>query len=197
MGKPIEVTRLDYTAIALRQLASHERDGAVVRRLLAIAAVLDGDSRTDAAKHNGMDRQTLRDWVHRYNAESVDGLHSRDTPGRPPALSKEQTEELRQMVLDGPDPKRHHVVRWRCADLRDEIQARWSVRLHVRSVGKLLHRLKMTRLQPRPFHPKVDVAAQETYKKISSARRGSIARSSARQTCRDLVPRRGAGRSKG
>ena len=86
MGKPIEVTRLDYTAMELRKLASHERDGAVVRRLLAIAAVLDGDSRTDAAKHNGMDRQTLRDWVHRYNAESVDGLHSRDIPGRPPAL---------------------------------------------------------------------------------------------------------------
>ena len=167
MGKPIEVTRLDYTAMQLRELASRERDGAVVRRLLAIAAVLDGDSRTEAAKHNGMDRQTLRDWVHRYNAESVDGLHSRDVPGRPPALSEEQREELRQMVLDGPDPKRHHVVRWRCADLRDEIEARWSVRLHVRSVGKLLKRLKMTRLQPRPYHPRVDLAAQETFKKNS------------------------------
>ena len=69
MGKPIEVTRLDYSAKELRELASYERDGAaVVRRLLAIAAVSDGDSRTEAAKHNGMDRQTLRDWVHRYNA---------------------------------------------------------------------------------------------------------------------------------
>ena len=63
MGKPIEVTRLDYTAMELRALASHERDRAVVRRLLAIAAVLDGDSRTEAAEHNGMERQTLRDWV--------------------------------------------------------------------------------------------------------------------------------------
>jgi transposase len=167
MGKAIEVTRLDYSAMELRERASHERDGPVVRRLLAIAAVLDGDSRTEAAKHSGMDRQTLRDWVHRYNAGSVDGLHSREIPGRPPALSDEQMEELRQMVLDGPDPNRHHVVRWRCADLRDEIEARWSVRLHVRSVGKLLHRLKMTRLQPRPYHPQVDVAAQETYKKTS------------------------------
>ena len=68
MGKPIEVIRLDYTALELRELASRERDGTVVRRLLAIAAVLDGDSRTKAARHNGMDRQTLRDWVHRDNA---------------------------------------------------------------------------------------------------------------------------------
>jgi transposase len=169
MGKPIEVIRLDYTALELRELASHERDGAVVRRLLAIAAVLDGDSRTKAARHNGMDRQTLRDWVHRYNAESVDGLHSRGIPGRSPALNDEQMEELRQIVLDGPDPERHQVVRWRCADLRDEIEARWSVRLHVRSVGKLLHRLKMTRLQPRPYHPQADIAAQEAYKKTSLA----------------------------
>lgn len=189
MGKPIEVTRLEYSAKELRELASHERDGAVVRRLLAIAAVLDGDSRTKAARHNGMDRQTLRDWVHRYNAESVDGLHSRDIPGRPPALSDDQMEELRQMVLDGPDPKRHQVIRWRCADLRDEIAARWSVRLHVRSVGKLLHRLKMTRLQPRPYHPQVDVVAQETYKKIPQSGSGSLARGGARQAGRDLVPR--------
>lgn len=169
MGKPIKVTRQDYRAMELRDLASRERDGAVVRRLLAIAAVLDGESRTEAARHNGMDRQTLRDWVHRYNAESVDGLHSHESPGRPPALSAEQMAELRQMVLDGPDPERHHVVRWRCVDLRDEIEARWSVRLHVRSVGKMLRRLKMTRLQPRPHHPQVDIAAQETYKKTSRA----------------------------
>ena len=103
-----------------------------------------------------MDRQTLRDWVHRYNAESVDGLHSRGIPGRSPALNDEQMEELRQIVLDGPDPERHQVVRW-------------SVRLHVRSVGKLLHRLKMTRLQPRPYHPQADIAAQEAYKKTSLA----------------------------
>jgi transposase len=175
MGKPIEVIRQDYTAMELRNLASYERDGAVVRRLLAIAAVLDGKSRTEAAQHNGMDRQTLRDWVHRYNAESVDGLHSRDIAGRPPALSGEQMEELRQMVLDGPDLERNQVVRWRCTDLRDEIEARWSVRGHIRSVGKLLHRLKMTRLQPRPYHPQADIEVQETYKKILLSGRASPA----------------------
>jgi transposase len=71
------------------------------------------------------------------------------------------------MVLEGPDPERDAVIRWRCADLRDAIAARWSVELHERSVGRLLHRLGMTRLQPRPFHPKKNAAAQEAFKKTS------------------------------
>jgi transposase len=114
-----------------------------------------------------MDRQTLRDWVHRYNDAGVAGLHSRVSPGRPGALNGAQMEELRSMVLEGPDPERDAVIRWRCADLRDAIAARWSVDLHERSVGRLLHRLGMTRLQPRPFHPKKNDAAQEAFKKTS------------------------------
>jgi transposase len=71
------------------------------------------------------------------------------------------------MVLEGPDPEVDGVIRWRCTDLRDAIEDRWSVRLHVRTVGRLLHRLDMTRLQPRPIHPKTDVAAQDAFKKNS------------------------------
>jgi transposase len=169
MGKPIEITRMDFSPTALRELAAHERDGAVVRRLLALAMILDGSSREEAARLNGMDRQTLRDWVHRYNTGGVEGLRPHVIPGRPPALSEARMEELRIMVLEGPDPERNQVYRWRCADLRDEITARWSVALHERSVARLLHRLNMTRLQPRPYHPKKDAAAQEAYKKTSLA----------------------------
>ena len=169
MGKAIEVTRLDLSAQELRAVAAGTHDGAVVRRLLAIALILEGYSRTEAARLNGMDRQTLRDWVHRYNAEGVSGLHSRHSPGRPCALDEAQLEELRIMVLEGPDLERHQVIRWRCADLRDEIAARWSVMLTERSVGRLLHRLDMTRLQPRPHHPRQDAAAQEAFKKTSPA----------------------------
>src|SRR5262249_38102298 len=111
----------------LRELAAGTRDGAAVRRLLAIALGLEGRSRAEAARLNGMDRQTLRDWVHRYNEEGVEGLYSRASPGRPSALTDEQMEELRTLVLEGPDPQRHQVIRWRCADLRAEIIARWSV----------------------------------------------------------------------
>jgi transposase len=77
MGRPIEISRFDLSATELRELASRTRGGAVVRRLLAIGLILDGHSREEAARLSGMDRQTLRDWVHRYNADGVAGLSSR------------------------------------------------------------------------------------------------------------------------
>jgi transposase len=169
MGRPIEITRLEHSAPALRELAAKTQDGAVVRRLLAIALILEGHSREAAARLCGMDRQILRDWVHRYNADGVAGLSSRWGAGRPPALNETQMEELRSLVLEGPDLERNKVVRWRCADLRAEIAARWSVSLTEGTVGKLLRRLHMTRLQPRPYHPKKDAVAQETFKKTSPA----------------------------
>lgn len=169
MGQPIEITRTEYSAAALRGLAGKTDDGAMVRRLLAMALVLEGESREEAASLNGMTRQTLRDWVHRYNAEGVAGLRSRTGPGRPPALSAAQMEELREIVLKGPDPERHIVVRWRCADLCEEVAERWSVRVCEQTMGRWLRRLEMTRLQPRPYHPKKDPKAEEAFKKTSAA----------------------------
>jgi transposase len=169
MGRAIEIICFDHSATELRELAARTQDGAVVRRLLAIALVLENHRREAAAQLNGMDRQTLRDWVLRYNAEGVAGLSSRCSPGRPPALNEVQMEELRTMVLEGPDLERNRVVRWRCADLRAEIASRWSVGVAERTVGKLLRRLRMTRLQPRPHHPKKDAAAQAAFKKTSPA----------------------------
>jgi hypothetical protein len=87
MGKPIDITRLDFSAEELRKFAAKVRDGRVVRRLLGISFLLEGRSREAAARASGMDRQTLRDWVHRYNAEGVAGLHPRPSPGRPSRLS--------------------------------------------------------------------------------------------------------------
>jgi len=168
MGQPIEITWTELSASALRVMAGKTDDGAVVRRLLAVALVLEGRSRTEAALLNGMTRQTLRDWVHRYNAEGVEGLRSRSGPGRPPFLTEAQMEELRAIVLKGPDPERHTVVRWRCADLCEEVAERWSVKVCEQTMGTWLRRLKMTRLQPRPYHPKKDPEAEVTFKKTSA-----------------------------
>jgi transposase len=87
MGRPIEISRCELSATELRELAARTRDGAEVRRLLAIALVLEGHPREAAAQLNGIDRQTLRDWVLRYNAEGVAGLSARCSPGRPLALN--------------------------------------------------------------------------------------------------------------
>jgi putative transposase len=95
--------------------------------------VLEGSSREEAARHAGMDRQTLRDWVHRDNAEGLDGLRDRRRPGPRPRLSPEQEAELATAVERGPDPDRDGVVRWRRVDLKALIEARFAVRLHERS----------------------------------------------------------------
>jgi transposase len=169
MGKRLAITRIEHTAEDLRAIASKSRDGAQVRRLLALASVLDGQSRTEAATQAGMDRQTLRDWVHRYNAAGVAGLKSGHGPGKPPSLTGEQMAELKATVLKGPDPETHGVVRWRCVDLRAEVARRFTVEVSERTIGKWLRKLELTRLQPRPFHPKKDDAAQAAFKKTLPA----------------------------
>jgi transposase len=165
MGQPIEITNLEYSAADLRCLASREKDGQVVRRLLALAMILGGYSRTEAAELNGMDRQTLRDWVHRYNADGLTGLISKVGLGPKALLNEAQMAELLALVLSGPDPDVDKVVRWRCVDLRAQVARRFSVEVTVCTIGRWLRELKLTRLQPRPFHPKKDMAAQEAFKK--------------------------------
>jgi len=163
----IAITRRELSAGELRREATRCRDAPASRRMLALALVLEGGSREDAARHAGMDRQTLRDWVHRYNAEGLAGLRDRPRSGRKPRLTAEQGAELAAVVERGPDADRDGVVRWRRIDLEALIKARYDVELHERSVGKLLHRLGFARLSVRPKHPLSDPAAQEAFKKAS------------------------------
>jgi transposase len=165
MGSAVRITRLDQTPQALRALAAKSRDASQARRLLAIALILEGICRAQAAQQTGMDRQTLRDWVHRYNEHSVAGLVSRTPPGPTPKLTEAQMAELRQLVIDGPDPKVHKVIRWRCVDLQAEVARRFDVTVDDGTIARWLHKLKLTRLQPRPYHPKKDAEAQEAFKK--------------------------------
>ena len=167
MGQAFMINRTDFTAPDLRALAVRTSDGAAMRRLLALALLLEGHSREAAAAMNGMTRQTLRDWVHRFNTRGVSGLRSRTSPGRPPMLSDEQMAELRGLVIAGPIPGRHGAARWRCADLCREIAARWPVTVCEQTAGRWLRQFGLTRLQPRPYHPKKDPAAEEAFKKTS------------------------------
>jgi transposase len=112
----VKVTRLELSAVQLRRLASRSQDGRSACRILAIALVLEGWSRAEAAEACGMDCQMLRDWVHRHNHDGVGGLSDAERSGRPPALSAEQMEDLKPLVLAGPDLAIHGVTRWRCFD---------------------------------------------------------------------------------
>ena len=165
MAAAVGITRTDHTAAGLRDLAVKSGDPAQSRRLLAIAMVLEGSSREDAARRTGMDRQTLRDWVHRYNEAGPGGLMSRTAPGAQPKLSEAQMAELRDLVIAGPDVAIHKVVRWRCVDLRAEVARRFGIKAGESTIAKWLHKFGLTRLQPRPVHPKKDPAAEEAIKK--------------------------------
>ena len=163
----VAITRTDMSARALRAAAAKTADAKVARRMLALAQVLEGAERKTAAETCGMDRQTLRDWVHRYNAEGLEGLSNRRSPGPPPRLSPAQKAELARLVREGPDLAVDGVVRWRRVDLQRRIEARFGVTMHERTVGKQLAALGFRRLSVRPQHPKSDPDAQETFKKTS------------------------------
>ena len=163
----VEIRRNDLSAGELRFAAARTKDAKAARRMLAIALVLEGADRRTAAESCGMDRQTLRDWVHRYNAEGIEGLSNRTSAGPTPLLNAGQKAELAQIVRDGPDPAVDGVVRWRRIDLKRKIKARFGVVMHERTVGKQLAALGFRRLSVRPRHPKSDPSAQEAFKKTS------------------------------
>ena len=159
----VAITRMERTAAELRRYAACSANASVARRLLALALILDGHKREDAARAAGMDRQTLRDWVHRYNADGIAGLGDRHGGGAQPRLSPEQEAEVADWIRRGPDVAVDGVVRWRCVDIQARIACLFGVALHERSVAKLLHRLRFARMSTRPRHPKADAAAQASF----------------------------------
>ncbi len=163
----LTITRDDYTAAELRAAATRSNDADATRRVLALALVLEGYKRCEAGKLRGMDRQTLRDWVLRYNAEGIAGLCNRMAAGPKPRLTPEQDAAGAELVRKGPDLAVDGVVRWRRVDLARVIKARFNVTLAERGVGAMLRRLGFRRLSVRPRHPRQDPAAQETHKKTS------------------------------
>jgi transposase len=164
MGAPL-IIRSDMEAAELRRLARRERDGRVAARLIALANVLDGMSREAAARAAGMDRQTLRDWVVRFNAGGVDGLRDQPRSGRRPWMSEGQQAALKSIVLRGPDPERDGVSSWRIIDLCRIATERFGVRYREGGMRRLVKSLDLSWQKTRPRHPKADKAAQERFKK--------------------------------
>jgi transposase len=161
--------RTDRDPAELRHLARRERDGRVSARLLALANALDGLPREEAARLAGMTGQTLGDWVHRYNAEGIEGLRDRPRPGRPCALDEGQQAALKALVLRGPDLRRDGCVAWRARDLGALVEARFGVRYRESGMLRLLKGLDLSWQKTRPVHPEADPKAQERFKKACPA----------------------------
>jgi transposase len=137
---------------------------------LSLAAVLDGESRGNAARIGGMDRQTLRDWVHRFNAKGPDGLKDILAKGQPARLTLDELTVLAEIVETGPDRATDGVVRWRRIDLKRVIEERFGVTYHERTVGKFLKRIGFSHVSARPRHPAQKAETIETFKKTSAKR---------------------------
>ena len=161
--------REDYDARTLRDLAGKSKDPRQTRRLLALAAVYDGMSRLEAARVGAMDRQTLRDWVLRFNAEGPEGLKNRGGAGRRRRLSRAQMAELSEIVETGPDPATDGVVRWRRVDLQRVIKDRFGVTYSERAISNLLAALKFSHISARPQHPRQEEGVIDAFKKTSRA----------------------------
>jgi len=114
----VAITRKEFTAGELRGQARRARTAEAGARMLALANMLEGKPREEAARLAGMTGQTLRDWVHRYNERGLEGLYNGKKTGTKPKLTAAQKAVLREIVIKGPDPEKDGVVRWRCCDLR-------------------------------------------------------------------------------
>ena len=159
--------RNDISAEELRRVARRETNGRVASRLLALANALDGMERGEAARRAGMDRQTLRDWVIRFNDQGIEGLRDRPKSGRPTWLDEGQMASLRALVLRGPDPERDGVSTWRAKDLCRIVEERFKVAYSENGLLRLLHDLGLSWQKARPVHPQADLKAQARFKKNS------------------------------
>jgi transposase len=164
MGTAISV-RTDYSIQEVRRLAARAKDAGQARRLLAIAAVLDGALREDAAKIGGMDRQTLRDWVVRFNEQGPDGLINKAAPGAPGKLTAEHKAFLARLVEEGPIPAIHGVVRWRACDLMMRLHEEFGISVSDDTVYRALKELGFSHVSARPKAYKQDPEAMEAFKK--------------------------------
>jgi len=166
MAAAIEL-RADYTADDLRRLARASADAKQTRRLLSLASIYDGASRTMAARIGGVGLQIVRDWVMRFNSGGPAGLVDRKAPGKEPSLTSEHRAALARAVEAGPKPYLDGVVRWRLVDLVAWLHEEFGVSVSDRTVSRALKRLGFRVLTARPQAHGQDAGAIEAFKKTS------------------------------
>ena len=164
MGSAIPL-RQDFDGQVLRRLAKATKNAAQGRRLLALAEIYDGGSRSDAARIGGVTLQIVRDWVMRFNARGPDGLINGKAPGNRAKLNDEQRQALARIVESGPIPAIHGVVRWRRKDLAQWIFEEFRISLDETTVGRELKTLGFAKLSARPRHHAQNEFEVDAFKK--------------------------------
>jgi len=154
----------------LRRLARESQDPDQVRRLMTLAMIYDGASRTQAAEAGGVTLQVVRDWVLRFNARGPAGLIDRKPPGHPSRLNDEHRAALVEMVENGPIPAVHGVVRWRIIDLCQRLWEEYEVTVSKQTLSRELRAMGYRKLSARPRHHAQKAGAIETFKKTGMRR---------------------------
>jgi transposase len=166
MSVPIPL-RGDFNAAQLRGLAKKTKDGPQARRLLALAVIYEGGTRSDAAKLGGVGLQIVRDWVVRFNARGPVGLLDGKAPGQPSKLNDVQRQTVARMIESGPIPAIHGVVRWRLIDLAQWIFEEFRITIAKQTLSRELRAMGYRKLSARPRHHAQAVGAIEDFKKTS------------------------------
>ena len=161
--------RLDFDGPKVRRLAKASKDAAQARRLLALAEIYDGGSRSDAARIGGVTLQIIGDWVTRFNARGPDGLVNGKAPGNRPKLNATQRQALAEVVEQGPIPAIHGVVRWRRKDLVHWIFEEFRISMDETTVGRELRHMGFAKLSARPRHHAQNEGKVEVFKKASQS----------------------------
>lgn len=164
LGAALPITG-HYEAAELRAMARREKNGRVASRMVALAHALEGMKRVAAAKLAGMDRQTLRDWVIRYNAHGIAGLADLPKGHNPEKLTEEEKAILKDKILQTPDPAKDGVCTWRIADLCAFVETRFDKEVSLSGMWGILKRMGLSYQKTRPVHPKSDPDAQDAFKK--------------------------------
>jgi transposase len=159
--------RGDFDAAALRSVAKKTGDAAQARRLLALAAIYDGATRTEAAKIGDVTLQIVRDWVVKFNAHGPDGLIDRKAPGQPPKLNGAHRAALMKIIEEGPTPAIHGVVRWRLIDLAQWMFEEFRLSIAVQTLSRELRKMGYRKLSARPRHHAQAENAIADFKKVS------------------------------
>ena len=173
--------RTDFDAAALRAIARQTKDGPQARRLLALAVIYDGATRTEAARIGGVTVQIVRDWVVKFNAHGPDGLVNRKPPGQPSKLTDTHRAALQAIVEQGPIPAVHGVVRWRLVDLIQWLWEEFRLATSKQTLSRELRAMGYRKLSARPRHHAQNEHVAEAFKKTSprSWRRSRQARPAA------------------
>jgi transposase len=160
--------RTDFDADQLRAIARRTKDGPQARRLLALAAIHEGASRTEAARIGGVTLQIVRDWVMKFNARGPEGLINGKAPGQPSRLNDAHRAALKRQLEAGPIPSVHGVVRWRLVDLMAWLWEEFRITISKQTLSRELRAMNYRKLSARPRHHAKDEAAVAAFKKTSS-----------------------------